>query len=1046
MTLTIVHGPYVDEEENNSNTEQDALLVAVKAGYLEQLVETLVRGVAPHEESLKDQWQMISLAEGLSQQNQPARIAMDEEEYINVFFMTFRVYCSANHLLDMLRHQFMNAKSKCKSPLKRKNSLILLETYFSNAAIKDGNNSSSSNRKSTAHANESLLSFDWKKVAEIQLRVLNLMLYWVEEHPYDFVDEVEATRYIANFLKNAKTALEEWRVPLQAYQAPQDIAEDIKLNHVDALKMASIIATRISQLRSQFIRKSISPCYDLKAIAFDAESARGAEDLYKQLTDGCTRYHTTLQLATNKLTPLTISTRPRDMEAKSLVDRFPPEALLEQVDRAVGQLFSAVTMQDWIQTFDVFEAQSGDIYAWLPARKSSRTSRMPAALAPVLDAPSSHLASYHVMPDEVIVSDIFTAIEGARRSVVSPSAFADDDLLLAFPGAIQYLYCMHFIIRSWVINDIAAMDIDPKTRVLRIEKFIQIVVLSRISSEKLVLFPESSSTTTASKGRVPGFVEYAIASALVSPEVRLFSKAWQDVAMQHGHANLDNLENLLSQIQKMQTMLSSSNPARAVSPSSSFSLSSMASASSSQQQLSPSLVVPSLGWIFERIMELCFHVPDTFDKKDNLIHFDKRRYVYQFLQLIVNVQTDLQEQQQVEPKSISMSFLISPYQAKDTWKDLRELALKENKKAMSGGGTSSMAMRGTPSKSLQRGMVFSKLVAEQMDKLKKDFKERDRVDKEWLSLQHKLQKKQLEQARLIEKQDRKANANKPSSSSSQQQQQQGGNSGHSVMPRINSFLRGLRPQSIVAATPIQHIFPHSPSSNSTTDISSSQYLSTTKASTVINLIHATTSVASTYTKREFVFRIVTEEGGQYLFQGMNREDMQEWIQHINNSAREGAAKRQSVLAAESLDMETSQQQRQAMLGGSRTQPAAASRTSVYGVTLDYLMRDGKVPLVVDKCIREIEERGLEEVGIYRVAGTGSVVSALKAEFNKNVAKVDLSDPNWADINVVADALKQFLRELPEPLLTYSLYDEFITASGKPSCWMVCVKSTHLPFV
>ncbi|GAN02884.1 conserved hypothetical protein, partial [Mucor ambiguus] len=1016
-------------EEEINNNERDALLVAVKAGYLEQLVETLVRGVAPHEESLKDQWQMISLAEGFSQQNQPARIAMDEEEYINVFFMTFRVYCSANHLLDMLRRQFMNAKSRCKSPLKRKNSLILLETYFSSAAAtKDATCDHNNNRKSTTTASESLLSFDWKKVADIQLRVLNLMLYWVEEHPYDFVDEVEATRYIANFLKNAKTALEEWRVPLQAYQAPQDISEDIRSNHGEALKMASVITTRISQLRSQFIRKSISPCYDLKAIEFDPESARGAEDLYKQLTDGCTRYHTTLQLATNKLVPLSISTRPRDMEAKSLVDRFPPEALLEQVDRAVGQLFSAVTMQDWIQTFDVFEAQSGDIYAWLPARKSSRTSRMPAALASVLDAPSSHLASYHVMPDEIIVSDIFTAIEGARRSVVSPSAFADDDLLLAFPGSIQYLYCMHFVIRSWVINDIAAMDIDSKTRVLRIEKFIQIVVLSRLSSEKLVLFPESSSTT--SKGRVPGFVEYAIASALVSPEVRLFSKAWQDVAMQHGHANLDNLENLLSQIQKMQTMLSSSNPARAVSPSSSISLSSMVSSSCSQDQLSHPLVVPSLGWIFERIMELCFHVPDTFDTKDNLIHFDKRRYVYQFLQLIVNVQSDLQEQQQqMASKSISMSFLMSPYQSKDTWKDLRELAIKENKKAMSSSGTSSMVMRGTSSKSLQRGMVFSKLVAEQMDKLKKDFKERDRVDKEWLSLQHKLQKRQLEQARLIEKQDRKANANKPSSSSSaSQQQQQQSNSGHSVMPRINSFLRGLRPQSIVAATPIQHIFPHAPNNNNMADISSSQYLSTTKASTVINLIHATTSVASTYTKREFVFRIVTEEGGQYLFQGMNREDMQDWIQHINNSAREGAAKRQSVLAAESLDMEASQQHRQAMLGGSRKQPAAASRTSVYGVTLDCLMRDGKVPLVVDKCIREIEERGLEEVGIYRVAGTGSVVSALKAEFNKDVARVDLSDPNWADINVVADALKQFLRELPEPLLTYSLYNEFITAS------------------
>lgn len=611
------------------------------------------------------------------------------------------------------------------------------------------------------------------------------------------------------------------------------------------------------------------------------------------------------------------------------------------------------------------------------------------------------LLNYHVLSDEVIVSDIFTAIEGARRSVVSPSAFSDDDLLLAFPGSIQYLYCMHFIIRSWVMNEIAATDIDPKTRVLRIEKFLQLVLMSKISSEKMTLFPELKEAS--SSGRVPGFVEYAIASALVSPEVRIFTKAWSDVAMQHGHANLDTLENLLNQIQKTQPVVSSR------TMTASYSSTSIASC---YQQL----VVPSLGWIFERIMELCFHIPDTFDKKDNIINFDKRRCVYQFLQLIMNVQVDLDEQQ-VEAKGISMSFLISPCASpKESWKTLREVAARENKKTTS---TSSMVLRGPSSKSQLSKSVFNKLVGEQLDKLKRDFKERDRIDKEWLSLQHKLQKKQLEQARQVEKLDRKA-INK---SSTHMQLQQ-----HSVMPRINSFLRGLRPNSIVAA-PIQHIFPGSIDyAHQQTQHQNHPYA--TKASTVINLIHSTTSVASTYTKRDFVFRIVTEEGGQYLFQAMNREDMQDWMQHVNNSAREGAAKRQSVLAAESLDFEGggSHRQNAAMLGGNNRNQTA-SRTSVYGVSLDTLMHNHQIPLVVEKCIGEIERRGLEEVGIYRVAGTGSVVSALKAEFNKDVQNVDMTSPRWADINVVADAFKQFLRELPEPLLTYTYYDEFIKASA-----------------
>lgn len=1082
---------------HTAEQEQDAsLLVTIKAGYLEHLVDTLIRGVLPYEEALKDQWQMMSLAEGLQHQVQPEKVIMDEEEYINVFFSTFRIYCSSVHLLDILRKRFMEAKTKCKAIVKKKkNSLILLETYFTpeGGSSEASTSTSSPTTSATAAAKQqqevsNMDLYDWKKVADIQLRVLNLFMYWVEEHPYDFVDEIEISRYIGIFLTNAKQTLEEWRVPLSNYKYDGDqkeMEQDLyakKTQHMEALTMAHTIEQRIIDLRTTFIRKNLSPIYDMKSIAPSETAtttdtllstttrASGAEELYRQLTSGGTqqqqlRYHTTLQLATNKSIPLSISTRPRDTDAKSsLVDRFAPEQLLEQVDRTVRQLFNTVTMQDWIQTFDVFEAQSCDLYAWLPARKPSRTSRMSAALASVLDAPSCHIPNYQVLlKEDVIVSDIFTAIEGARRSVVSPSAFSDDDLFLAFPGSIQYLYCMHYIIRSWVMNEIAAMEIDSKTRVLRIEKFLQIVLLSKISSEKMTLFPELKQEE--SHGRVPGFVEYAIASALVSPEVRIFFKAWNDVAMQHGHANLDTLENLLNQIQKTQSSFAGSSRPTTLSARtfSSSSNSSSFGTDATQQQLQQQqqLVVPSLGWIFDRIMEMCFHIPVTFDKKENMINFDKRRCVYQFLQVIMSVQIDLDEQQ-VEAKGISMSFLLSPNHSQDNWKGLKGLAARENKqKTMgsspsvgvgSGGagsgstGSSLAALRGVPSssnKSPRSGVVFNKLVAEQMEKLKRDFKDRDRIDKEWLSLQHKLQKKQLEQARLVEKQDRKAalGGNMMTMNKSQSQQQLlGQQHGHSVMPRINSFLRGLRPQSMVASS--------SPTAQHPFD-TSHQYLSSIKASTVINLIHSTTSVASTYTKRDFVFRIVTEEGGQYLFQAMNREDMYDWMQHVNNSAREGAAKRQSVLAAESLvDIESgnNQQQRRhtAILlsgasagatGGSSnlnypTTTASPTRTSVYGIHLDNLMRDGKVPLVVDKCIREIEKRGLEEVGIYRVAGTGSVVSALKAEFNKDVNKVDLGSPAWADINVVADAFKQFLRELPEPLLTYTYYDEFINASGK----------------
>lgn len=40
-----------------------------------------------------------------------------------------------------------------------------------------------------------------------------------------------------------------------------------------------------------------------------------------------------------------------------------------------------------------------------------------------------------------------------------------------------------------------------------------------------------------------------------------------------------------------------------------------------------------------------------------------------------------------------------------------------------------------------------------------------------------------------------------------------------------------------------------------------------------------------------------------------------------------------------------------------------------------------MPLIVRQCIEEIERRGMEEVGIYRVSGVATDIQALKAAFD-----------------------------------------------------------------
>lgn len=69
-----------------------------------------------------------------------------------------------------------------------------------------------------------------------------------------------------------------------------------------------------------------------------------------------------------------------------------------------------------------------------------------------------------------------------------------------------------------------------------------------------------------------------------------------------------------------------------------------------------------------------------------------------------------------------------------------------------------------------------------------------------------------------------------------------------------------------------------------------------------------------------------------------------------------------------------------------TSPAGATSTEGAGCTelfcLAFLRRErSKVPYIVRQCVEEIERRGMEEVGIYRVSGVATDIQALKAAFD-----------------------------------------------------------------
>jgi hypothetical protein len=109
-----------------------------------------------------------------------------------------------------------------------------------------------------------------------------------------------------------------------------------------------------------------------------------------------------------------------------------------------------------------------------------------------------------------------------------------------------------------------------------------------------------------------------------------------------------------------------------------------------------------------------------------------------------------------------------------------------------------------------------------------------------------------------------------------------------------------------------------------------------------------------------------------------------------------------------------------------------------------------IPVVVDKCIDYIELMGVTEEGIYRVPGNNTNIKELKDLFNRDDQAVHLASTDYS-IHDVGGVLKQYFRDLPDPLIAAQCRGAFIAAgrladpatrtTQLQACIQVCPKLT-----
>lgn len=170
------------------------------------------------------------------------------------------------------------------------------------------------------------------------------------------------------------------------------------------------------------------------------------------------------------------------------------------------------------------------------------------------------------------------------------SSGGQDSLYSLLPASIRSCIRAFAVIRKWFISKIAFPKLGIRPRQSRIERLLQAVEISRIRNSD-----SGSSIPISEKPCVRSFVEAVLTSALLSPESRLYARAWQNVANAR-RTTADSFSALLD-------------------------------SSNAQTSTGDSLLV-DVGWLFERILEVIVMpnvVASPAEEGQGLVNFEKRR-------------------------------------------------------------------------------------------------------------------------------------------------------------------------------------------------------------------------------------------------------------------------------------------------------------------------------------------------------------------------------------------------------------------------------------
>ncbi|KAK3578719.1 hypothetical protein CHS0354_010103 [Potamilus streckersoni] len=147
------------------------------------------------------------------------------------------------------------------------------------------------------------------------------------------------------------------------------------------------------------------------------------------------------------------------------------------------------------------------------------------------------------------------------------------------------------------------------------------------------------------------------------------------------------------------------------------------------------------------------------------------------------------------------------------------------------------------------------------------------------------------------------------------------------------------------------------------------------------------------------------------------------------------SRQQNKTTAESLGVTlwaNSEADRQEWIRAIRHNMYSAIGGAIFGQSISETMKyersvgKRKVPYLVEQCIEFLTIYGLETEGLFRLPGRTVLIREMKDRFDQG-EKV-IFDEASIDIHTVASLLKQYIRELPEPLIPGNLYQQLMNCA------------------